>query len=125
MARVIKFRAWDGRYMHLPGLSDHWLSPTGDVYEDATKKYDTPHTEIERSKATVMLWTGLLDTNGKEIYEGDVVVNNNINWTVDFYDGSFVIREIGKETNKWHIIGEDTHCEVIGNIYENPELITN
>ncbi|PFR66486.1 hypothetical protein COK29_26660 [Bacillus cereus] len=69
----------------------------------------------------IMQYTELLDKNGKEIYEGDIisyhdkVFESKGTAAVRFIDGGF-------GTGDWWLrdIGE---CEVIGNIYENPELI--
>lgn len=77
----------------------------------------------------LMQYTGLKDKNGKEIYEGDIVNyshprTNEIIRTVTFKHGAFGIEGIYEKT---HIIfGNilDNHIEVIGNIYENPELLT-
>ena len=68
-------------------------------------------------KETIMQFTGLLDKNGKEIYEGDIIkadwhweepkqVSLNFDWIYDF-------QEYGLDGD---------NLEIIGNIYENPEL---
>jgi uncharacterized phage protein (TIGR01671 family) len=69
-------------------------------------------------------YTGLTDKNGKEIYEGDVV---NGNLQIHFYNGAFVAVICGSIpfTDNcyqiyWIVVNE--YC-VIGNIYENPELL--
>lgn len=66
-------------------------------------------------------FTGLLDKNGKEIYEGDLIQNDPIKeqgkpWVVEFTTGFFGAKGMALRA----MIG----IEVIGNIYENPELIT-
>lgn len=74
-----------------------------------------------------MQFTGLLDKNGKEIYEGDVVRGSNS------YDMEVFWMETSACFGIFWLAGnlacEDTlqnhmaeHFEVIGNIYENPEL---
>jgi uncharacterized phage protein (TIGR01671 family) len=72
----------------------------------------------------IMQFTGLLDANGVEIYEGDVVSiwGRNLKIEFDESDASFfavtqdyTICESGQE---W-----GGNCKVIGNIYENPELL--
>jgi hypothetical protein len=68
----------------------------------------------------IMQFTGLLDKNGKEIFEGDVVklFGNETVSQVYFKDGSFLIDEPEKKTLLFCIL-----CEVIGNIHEHPELL--
>ena len=81
---------------------------------------------------TVGQYTGLNDTNGKEIFEGDIVHNKDV-W--DKYIGVIVFRN-GRFMVDWHLpcgwAGESialhtidiSPCdEVIGNSYDNPELL--
>ena len=70
----------------------------------------------------VMQYTGLKDKNGREIFEGDIVRTDEAGWIakVVYRRTSFVC--IDNEG------GFSTHCnwekhEIIGNIYENPELL--
>jgi uncharacterized phage protein (TIGR01671 family) len=76
---------------------------------------------------TVGEYTGLHDRNGVEIWEGDIVRDDIIATNqVVFWESDFAVFKLGargeqtqpdKLNNLW---AED--CEVIGNIYENPEL---
>ena len=80
---------------------------------------------------TVGQFTGLKDAHGKEIYEGDILKwNNGRLYVVKFWRGMFYASV--EECNE-DILGgfplhrlteyEDEKCEIVGNIYDNPELI--
>ena len=88
---------------------------------------------FEVDPATVGQYTGLTDKNGKEIYEGDIVTTDikRPYLIVEFRDGSFmfncndggkdyydIMLPIMKEPQSTYKYGE-----IIGNIYENSELI--
>lgn len=123
MAREIKFRAWD--------TSDKEKRPYMLGPYDLTDAI-WAHTEIR--KMPLMQYTGLKDKNGKEIYEADVfqVAGNKIYTVVfceggvsnhEWYGGAFVLKlnnEIFFPFDEFAM----SHGEVIGNIYENPELLT-
>ena len=79
-----------------------------------------------RQDVIVMQFTGLHDKNGKEIYEGDILYENCIGGDdkgqVVFMDGSFdLLSDDGAIGLGPQIIYGK--YEVIGNIYENPELL--
>jgi hypothetical protein len=108
--RKIKFRAWDKGKM---------IEPMGLLMRDAPQWLDKLSSE-----AILMQYTGLHDKNGKEIYEGDVVKA----W-IDFGPGgegerTFIvsITPFGTNIQEWNY-KEQMLPEVIGNIYENPELV--
>lgn len=79
-----------------------------------------------RGYVEVMQFTGIHDKNGKEIYEGDIIAWPLIgNTEIRFCDGAFGhYLQIGgfiKPNDAQNIWGM---CEVVGNLYENPDLIS-
>jgi uncharacterized phage protein (TIGR01671 family) len=80
----------------------------------------------------LMQFTGLLDKNGKEIYEGDIVSSIFINGdeyeksVVIFKDGTFgLCLQYGKHMYEPCLYeADDRFLEVIGNIYENKLLLS-
>ena len=77
---------------------------------------------------TVAQFTGVYDKNGKEIYEGDILDFGNKNYVpVVFDNGCFNVFD---EPLGWDFNSEEipvktnfNYCEIVGNIYENPELL--
>ncbi len=79
----------------------------------------------------VSMFTGLLDKNGKEIYEGDVIEAKHwalMRYVVEFVEGGYCltnpkIKHSPIDINlMYSSLG--CACEVIGNIYERSELLT-
>ena len=128
MSRIIKFRAWDGREMR--GQSNLMIDMSGRQYWQFG--YDAPKPiELDREPFVLMQFTGLCDRNGREIYEGDLVrilYTEPVEGVVSFFaDGHtcapyYTLVRNGDERDTYHFSSEDNR-EVIGNIYEQPELV--
>lgn len=86
---------------------------------------------VECELSSMGEFTGLKDKNGREIYEGDILLfNNSINdgkWkcVVEYREGSFVCvyqnDKVYNHFDSWNV--PKVTWEVIGNIYGNPELL--
>lgn len=76
---------------------------------------------------TVGQFTGLLDKNGKEIYEGDIVREHCNDYTPIYQNAIYMAYNVDKindpyVSTQFNVIWRNG-CEVIGNIHDNPELI--
>lgn len=83
---------------------------------------------LEVVPATVGQFTGLTDRNGVKIFEGDVIeyTDGCNDWLgavkYDSDDAQFVVRFIGGDVESFDNLYSGD-CEVLGNIYDNPELL--
>jgi hypothetical protein len=149
--RIIKFRAWDKEGKRMFGinrLSWQHLYGGGLEYPDVTVWMKSGERwgpvgifDPKGERVILMQFTGLKDKNGKEIYEGDIVKS------FDYSDGFeikfiaffqncfceidknlFKVKESEWKSTYWCeelFPWLNPECEVIGNIYENPSLLTN
>lgn len=119
--REIKFRAWDKENKRWFENELKWVGFA--LFGECTM-FCMPSME-EVSRLEISQFTGLADKNGREIYEGDILkCGENDGIVVGWSDihSSFSLTKQG-----WvhkHYFGEamdGDQCEVLGNIYENPE----
>lgn len=113
--REIKFRAWDKRENRWRGM---WIFRGGHTTEQ--RYYDEPEIFDLSSyfkDCVLMQFTGLHDKNGKEIWEGDIIGTGFWHHAVEFRDGTFKL----DNANLAGLLGG--RAKIVGNIYENPELL--
>lgn len=125
----IRYRVWDGKKMWYPPKKEDWtwrLARTGQVWRcTLPPPYYEPVEEKPR-KSIAMLSIGIQDRNGKEIYEGDILEFQARKWG-DSVSNKWAVTWNTKE-GCWDT-GGGTYGEcavwktVIGNIYENPDLL--
>ena len=125
--REIKFRAWYQNKMHYNITKAHYehnaMSGHGGDLWDFNEW-------LKWSK--VMQYTGLKDKNGKEIYEGDVIKYHRVfeskrevielTSCIKFQNGAFGFDMKGFN-DMFMSLGDDSDIEVIGNIFENKDLL--
>ena len=123
----IKFRIWDVENKEMLKVQELDFEPTFYGGKIAIRP-DQYNDYFDTEDMILMQYTGLHDKNGKEIYDGDIVriiVNNNIEkiCRVEFKNGIFgVMFSKNKELTAFpHFC--NTTFEVIGNEYDNPELL--
>ena len=115
--REIKFRVWDAEIEEMHDWES--LIPSVDM------GYLLSNNDEEYDEYRIMQYTGLKDKYGVEIYEGDIVISQD-------GTGGLVYKHIvewNEFYKRFEPMGEDEahfnreSCEIIGNIYENPELL--
>ena len=127
MNREIKFRCWDikskkYRYDYVPVIEEWWDSDCWDDSEDALEE---PYTYFKATFTHRLIWqqyTGVKDSTGKEVYEGDILLYDShsspcvVRWTREDEDNhpGFSMNDLYSQYGPY---------KVIGNIYENPELL--
>lgn len=150
--REIKFRAWDKKTETMAEFLTPFIAEGGYLYfskmqNGASEKWEDG-TGIVNESIILMQYTGLKDKNGKEIWEGDIVKykfiygfdaydyrneykpnlpSDNLSEEikeVKFINGEFSPREDGENCYDGYYSWRTFDFEIIGNIYENPELLT-
>jgi len=151
--REIKLRAWNGEEMIYDWFKTVYNPPSKCMDVDMPENYTWACNNS--SARAVMQYTGLKDKNGKEIYEGDILqgyksqqqdesnsweVRNDVTYRFGSFkcfgerldeignhngDCFMVWRESGNFLNREGFYYQIRGIEVIGNIHETPELLTN
>lgn len=115
--RIYKFRAWDE-------VEKRMISPETIQSQDWNVLQNF---QRQTGNWKPMQFTGLLDKSGKEIYEGDILNNGDRdgNWTVTWNNTTAIYNLCetkGDICESKPMTAQ--YLQIIGNIYENPELLS-
>lgn len=140
--REIKFRAWDKKEKLMFFIDKPNYGCEYQVWEFKVDFRQNEEIEnrlrwyVESDDWEIMQYTGLKDKNGKEIYEGDIIIEEIVNNSLKteketkivFWFKSqscFKLKSLDNKNHYWLLnFGGSLQpvYEIIGNIYENPEL---
>lgn len=137
--RKIKFRVWDKKEKAFIKSDNQYLQFVGHdnyfTFYPEEDKYPKDKNNL-KEKLIIQQFTSLKDKNGREIYEGDILkqylgpekINSSLLWEVQYFEerASFGVTsgncfEIFEDV----LFNDECSCEIeiIGNIFENPELL--
>ena len=127
--RVYKFRAWDNEQNKMMDLSrDYCEEIAMDILENGRGH-------------TIMQFTGAKDKTGREVYDGDIIKGPSdtnpcggrtnkrkdllfiVGWSQGMYWGGWNLFRVDGKFDKYRTFPKFTESEVVGNKYENPELL--
>lgn len=118
--REIKVKFWNGKKMSASyELLDLLYEGVPSEIADIEGGLNTNPKFLE--KIVTLEFTGLKDNNGKEIWESDLVKYKDRTWMVKYYQNGFYLFEKDSACADFDSWWNET--EVIGNIYENKELL--
>jgi len=120
--REIKFRFWNRKTKQMASWDD--------MENGTSSRLCSEFEDIRNEENEIMQYTGLKDKNGKEIYEGDIVRHlptafNSSSGVGEIYyhkgHARFALKWVG---NLEHYLDSLNSYEIIGNVYENPDLLS-
>lgn len=137
--RDIKFRVWNtnlNRFMREDEKNDNYMDvTTGKLVSNcySVHEYGNATEYYNNGSYKLLQFTGLLDKQGVEIYEGDIVAYDlgfddekpeNYKIVFDNKQCAYFMFPLNDKSRLRHFTySAKNDCEVIGNIYENPELL--
>lgn len=121
---IPKYRAYDsGSLCRMYRPEEVWVCDGG-IWVIDEDSWDG--SLISNNDLNLMQSTGLIDKNGKEIFEGDIIVSRDVLLTgvIEFRaDLGMFVSELVEYNNFERLCNVANSSEIIGNIWENPELL--
>lgn len=128
---IPKFRAWDSAKKEM--FKDTFaITESGQVVVVEQESVASSPDYVFVDHLVIMQSTGLKDKNGKEVFEGDIlafetddeVINVNVFWDEEHALFMFESKKYNEQEPLAELVENNTYpFEIIGNIYENPELL--
>lgn len=126
---MIKFRAWHRELGRMMSIKNMWFQDSRIEELELNDAIMNDYITVYPDEIELMQSTGLKDKNGKEIFEGDIVDYKGREAVVKWHGSyaSFIYRFVDglkERVSEWDpLFLACYNFEVIGNIYENPELL--
>lgn len=123
---IPRFRVWDTTKKEM--FKDTFaITESGQVVVVEQEDVMSPPDYVFVDHLVIMQSTGLFDKNNKEIFEGDIVLVLDSPYTV-FYDNEKGSYRLKPHDDRWNVdymsnFSHGGNFEVVGNIYENKELL--
>ena len=116
------FRAWDTEKQRMFHAMDKDIFC---FYGDGRWSFSSGHSEGLTDRSGVLMQaTGLKDRDSKDIYFEDIVTDDSFRlYVVDWYDNGWSLREMNGSYSGHRHFKDVTYMAVIGNTFENPELV--